>query len=285
MTTATKTLQALDRSDYGDQESSYRKHLGASIIGRPCARQIWYIFYWALEVRHAAQRVRLFKRGHREEERLFSRLRRIGVTVYNVDAAGKQYRMAAHGGHFGGSFDGVGVGLPDLPPGTPAILECKTHNEDSFDSLRAKGLRDSKWEHYVQTVLYIDRFALEWGLYYAVDKNSDREHADIVQADPMTAAFYLERAAKIIASAQPPERISNKPSWWQCRMCDFKDICHDTAKPALNCRTCIHSQPVEGGWHCGKWGRPIPDALQVTGCTEHVYREGLWNFGTFKKTR
>ena len=52
---------------------------------------------------------------------------------------GRQWRVEAHGGHFGGSLDGVALGLLEAPK-TWHVLEFKTHSVKSFADLVAKGV-------------------------------------------------------------------------------------------------------------------------------------------------
>src|SRR5690606_25468238 len=84
---------------------------------------------------------------------------------------GKQYRISHENGHFGGSGDGVAVGIPDLAPETPALTEWKTHNDKSFADLKKRGVRESKPEHYVQMCTYMRKMGLAVALYGAVNKN------------------------------------------------------------------------------------------------------------------
>ena len=82
------------------------------LIGKSCARALWYDFRWATPARFEGRMLRLFETGQREEERLGRNLRATGATVLEVDpATGRQFRVEAHGGHFGGSLDGIAIGL------------------------------------------------------------------------------------------------------------------------------------------------------------------------------
>ena len=82
----------------------------------------------------------------------------------------------------------------------------------------------------------------------------------------------MERAASIIFAAEPPLRLSDDASWFECKFCSFHDHCHGTAAPAATCRSCAHATPMAGGtWACERPGheQPLPDTLQRTGCDEH----------------
>ena len=67
-------------------------------------------------------------------------LRATGATVLEVDPeTGRQWRVEAHGGHFGGSLDAVAIGLREAPK-TWHVVEFKTHSAKSFRDLVAKGV-------------------------------------------------------------------------------------------------------------------------------------------------
>ena len=59
-----------------------RTHLGISEIGEDCKRKLWYKFRWvAFETHLMVRMLRLFKRGHREEEKFINYLEGIGCRV------------------------------------------------------------------------------------------------------------------------------------------------------------------------------------------------------------
>lgn len=133
---STPTLTAIYASYEARQGDGFRDHLGASIIGKSCARALWYDFRWVTPSRHSGRLLRLFETGQLEEDRMVRNLRATGATVLEVDPdTGRQFRVEAHGGHFGGSLDGVALGLLEAPK-TWHVLEFKTHSAKSFADLR-----------------------------------------------------------------------------------------------------------------------------------------------------
>lgn len=58
-----------------------RTHLGISEIGDPCSRRLYYKFHWMKFEYFDGRMRRLFKRGHREEERFINYLEGIGFDV------------------------------------------------------------------------------------------------------------------------------------------------------------------------------------------------------------
>lgn len=262
---------------YRADSDPFRTHLGASIIGQDCARKIYYDWHWATREKNSGRLLRLFNRGHLEEMRLIALLKMIGVEVYQHDQEGKQYRISDCAGHYGGSGDGIGVGIPDIQPGMAALLEFKTHNDKSFIKLVKEGVKLAKPEHYAQMNQYMGKFVLPVGLYGAVNKNNDDIHWELVPFDRENYEAYSERARKIVWMTSIPTRINNSPSWFQCSWCSHKKLCHNLGGiPDQNCRTCVHSQPVDDGNNGGAWscrlynGAVIPKDVQFNGCQSYA---------------
>jgi hypothetical protein len=261
---------------YQGANEGHRSHLGASLIGGKCARAIWYGFHWAVKPKFKGQTLRLFNRGHLEEGRFIAMLLIIGAQVFQQDENGKQFRISGAGGHFGGSGDGVAIGIPDLPEGLPCLLEFKTHNDASFKKLEKEGVREAKFEHFVQMQTYMHKMNLTVALYGAVNKNNDALHLELIGYEPTVGVQFEERAVIIIHSKVPPEKISKSPGWFDCKWCDHKPHCHGKDKMEVNCRTCHWSwaNTETGTWQCEHPDvrvDAIPKDVQLIGCPAHEY--------------
>lgn len=237
---------------YEGKNEGFRSHLGASVLGKECARQIWYGWRWFKKPKFSARMLRLFNRGHLEEGRIIALLLTIGCRVVQQDENGKQFRISELGGHLGGSGDGQIFGLPDLLDVLKCLAEFKTHNAKSFAKLAKEGVQKSKPEHYVQMQIYMRKMNEQFTLYVGVNKDTDDIHCEIVELDALCADQYLERGRKIIMIQQAPDRLRNASmGYYGCNLCDVKDICLQGAKPEHNCRTCMWSRPLENGtWIC-----------------------------------
>ena len=260
-------------------DNNRRPHLGCSELGKECKRAVWYGFRWALTKQFEGRMLRLFLRGHREEELFMDELRAIGCEVYDRDPDTKQqHRFVGYKGHLQGSADAIGRGIPHGPK-TWAIIECKTHGEKSFKDLIAKGVKTSKPEHYAQMMLYMGFSELERALYLAVNKNTDELYDEWVHFNQEEFDQYLAKAKDVIDSDTPPPGLSTDPSWYQCKMCDFSPICHTEQVPDKNCRTCVHASPIdEGQWLCADQNRNLSVAEQRIGCRAHLYIPPLINY-------
>ena len=272
------TIKAIVRHYEANQDDGMRSHLGGSVIGRPCDRALWYSFHWTTKVHHNGQLLRLFQTGHLAEARFVQDLRDTGIKVFDSDpATGEQFRVSACNGHFGGSFDGVGLGFIEAPK-TWHLIEMKTHNDKPFTALVKHGVREAKPEHYVQmqVYMYLAKPQLKRAFYIAVNKNTDELYGERVKLDTSVAKASIDRAEAIIASDRPLNKISDDPSWYQCKFCDHAQACHGQAAPQVNCRTCLHSTPVnDGNWHCARHDINIPQHQQKTGCEQHLYNPFL----------
>lgn len=267
----TPTLSAIWEAYESRQGDGFREHLGASLIGKSCARALWYDFRWTTPSAHQGRILRLFETGQLEEARLVRNLRATGATVLEVDPeTGRQFRVEAHGGHFGGSMDAVAIGLLEAPK-TWHVIEFKTHSAKSFAELSAKGVALAKPQHDAQMQVYMRLTGITRALYMAVCKNTDALHIERLRIDAEMADRLLEKAGRIIFAQHPPEGISRDPAWFECRMCDHHGLCHGEDAAAITCRSCLHATPVEGGWHCARHDCALDADDQRRACPRHLF--------------
>lgn len=264
-----------------DADDGNRPHLGASLIGHACERYLWMTFRWVDSKKFPGRMLRLFETGSLAEARFVANLKRIGVEVHDTTPDGKQWRVSALGGHFAGSMDGAGRGFPEAPK-TWAVIEFKTHGEKSFTELVKKKVQAAKPQHYAQMQVYMGETGMERAMYMAVNKNTDELYCEWVHFDPVEYAKLKARAERVVRAAEPPLRVSNDPSWFICKLCDFAEHCHGEKAPAVNCRTCAHSTPEmdgDGRWTCNVPVQPIGEGAgenidiqrQRAGCGQHRY--------------
>ena len=263
---------------YRGKEDAHRSHFGFSNIGETCARKLWFSWKWVMAKKFPARVLRLFNRGHLEEARFLAMLVAAGFDVHFETADGGQFKFADHNGHAGSAFDGVVIGLPELEAGTPALTEMKTHADKSYKEVVRKGVREAKWVHYVQMQVYMRKAQVEWALYMAVNKNDDDLYCELIKFEPLVADRYIDRAGMILNSDEAPPRVNDSPGWYECKWCDYNEMCHQAKLPEINCRTCMHSSPVGNAkWHCVHHNVEISKADQLQGCNTHMFNPHLLN--------
>lgn len=265
------TIEAIYAAYESDAGDGLRVHLGASLIGKECERALWYDFRWTTRRKFPGRVLRLFETGQMEESRLVRNLRRTSATVLDTDPeTGRQWRVEAHGGHFGGSLDAVAIGLLEAPK-TWHVVEFKTHSAKSFVELKRDGVRKSKPRHWAQMQVYLRLTGMTRAMYVAVCKDTDEIYIERLQADREEGERLIARAERIIHARHPPARISGDPAWWQCRTCEHHELCHDASAAEITCRSCLHATPIENGWHCARWDRRLSTADQRRACERHLY--------------
>lgn len=248
------------------RRDAHRPHLGGSQIGNECSRALWYQFRHMDRADFDGRVLRLFETGDREEARIVANLRAVGVTVWDRDPdTGKQIRFTAHDGHFALSLDGVGQGFKESSQ--PHTLEFKTMNEKNFRAMERDGCQKSKPVYWAQCQIGMHLAGLDRCAFIAVNKNTDEIYMERIKLDVAEAIQLVAKAGEIIWSDKPPAKLSNDPSFWKCKFCDFHAVCHRGRPPEVNCRTCAHATPEKGGdgaWSCAKgreFGAPCPQHL------------------------
>ena len=264
-----KTIEQMIDEHHEKQQGGGRMHLGCSQLGDPCDRRLWLNFRWATPERFSGRMLRLFRRGHNEEQIIINDLRAIGIHITDTGAAQSRVDF---GKHVSGSIDGkIHYGVPEAPR-KQHIAEFKTHSLKSFTELEKKGVKESKPQHYDQMQCYMLGTKIDRALYVAVCKDNDKLHIERVKLDKAHAEKLIKKGHRITMAERMPEPISADPSWYQCKFCPSSEFCHQSKLTTeVNCRTCAHSTPKEDStFFCERWQDTIPKTTQKTGCRSHV---------------
>lgn len=269
-----RTAELID-AYHAENQGKPRSHLGVSLLGHKCDRYLWLNFRWAVIERFNGRMLRLFRRGHNEEQTVVNDLRAIGM---EVQSTGSSQARVDFGNHVSGSIDGIiKYGVPEAP-NKPHVLEIKTHSKKSFDELVAKGVQAAKPQHYVQMQVYMLGKKIDRALYVAVCKNDDRIYTERVRLDEEVAQMHVRRGHFIANAEELPPPLSQDPSWHACKFCPAHEFCHETKlTKEVNCRTCAHATATpDSTWTCARWGNAeIPYEHQLTGCPSHVLHPAL----------
>ena len=269
----TQSVAAMIDAAHEARPSKPRPHMGASMLAHPCDRWLWLSFRWAVQPVFPGRILRLFRRGHREEDMIIADLRAAGIRVRNL---GSQERVD-FGSHVSGSIDAIiDGGIPDAP-NTVHIGEFKTHALKSFNTMVNNGVEKAKPEHYGQMQVYMHGTGIDRALYLAVCKDDDRIYTERLQYRPEVAEKLIERGKRLALAERMPEPISTDPSWYQCRFCPANEFCHESKlTDHVNCRTCAHSTPMaDSTWHCARYDSTIEVEYQHEGCPSHTLHPDL----------
>ena len=265
MIDAKDLLNRIDVKIVEEHEKEPRRgYLGISQLGVECDRALWYGFHWASFEKFDAQKLRLFARGHKEEERFIEWLKPICEELLPLNPkTGKQWKVTAHNDIMAGHMDGV-----CKIDGEWYLLEFKTHGDKSFkELLKLKSVRAVKPVHYSQTQQYMHLAKLKAALYFGINKNTDEIYIEVLPYDADYAIIDFHRGLDCILDKDGTSsvRISEAQSWWQCNMCNYKPVCKGGKLPDRNCRTCRHSVAcVKDTWVCEKFDKTLTKDEQIT---------------------
>ena len=103
------------------------------------------------------------------------------------------------------------------------------------------------------------KYKIKYGIYLIENKNDSDITVQVVELDWELGHHLENKAFDIIEAKSPPHKISQQPSYYECKYCNFQDICHFGEAVEENCRSCKNSSPVERGeWFCSKYSTIIP---------------------------
>lgn len=274
----------------------HRTYYGASALGKRCDREMFFYYRKAAEpldpnimtnaeIEVEGAKMRLFDRGHLEEDRFIKRITPFFENVYPVDPeTGKQFEIVncegMHKGHSDGEADRFilnGITFDDS-----YLLEFKTHNESSFDKLAGKkrpdgtrpwktSIQKAKSDHYAQIQDYLfHRPHLKGCFYFAVCKNNDDWYIEFVERNTESAVAELERVSKTIWADQAPPKMSgaSHTNFYCAYFCDFKAQCFGDKPLRKTCRTCYAFSVCGSQNICGEEVKSLDDG-DMTPCSKY----------------
>ena len=195
-----------------------RRYIGASSIGKPCARTVWYGYHGAEEEPINPRSQITFQIGKELESMILEYLKKSGIFIVSQ---GKFFQDAEIQ-EFQGHVDGVIV----LPDETRAILEIKTAKDSSYNQFVKHGLK--KWQeiYYSQLQSYMGMSGIHKGVLLAINKNTSEMHEEWIDFDYSWYQWLKTLAYTIKNTESAPPKISESPSYFICKQCQFKRVCH-----------------------------------------------------------
>lgn len=110
----------------------------------------------------------------------------------------------------------------------------------------------------------------KFALYLAVNKDTDELYGEIVKLDKVYANMHIDKAGRIIVATTAPQRLNENPSWYECKFCNYTDICHGQEVPEVSCRSCTYSSPAQDKtWFCDYHSQFIPHKYESKHCKHY----------------
>jgi len=197
-------------------------------------------------------------------------LENIGYTITD-----EQKEIVTGQGHVKGHIDGIVHGVVEAPK-TPHLAEFKTMKDSKFKELKKKGtIKAAHPVYYAQAQMYMHYLDLTRTLFIVANKNDDDLYIERIHYNKDFCKENERRYESILISADPPARAFTR-TYFECKWCDAKGICHEKLIPEKNCRTCKHVElMVEGQWLCGLYESPIPLEFQRIGCDQYKLNQAM----------
>jgi hypothetical protein len=211
---------------------------------------------------------RIFDLGHACEDILINSLEKAGVEISR-----QQEEVPGWGGHIWGFIDGVAKNVPEAPK-TDHLWEGKSMNDRIFKTVKKKGVRSAKFEHYVQMQMYMGKKGLTRALYTAINKNDSEIYVERVRFSEPDYREYMSRGMDVVCHEIPPPNLFQDPNKQVCKWCDFASICYDGDPILKSCRTCKFVDiEDEGKWSCSKFKKELAIDEQELACPDYCQIE------------
>lgn len=169
-----------------------------------------------------------------------------------------------------GFFSGAGDGVVSKD-GIRYVCEYKTANDASFKALKRGQLESIKPLHFAQMQINGDKFNCTHAIYLCVNKNTDELFCDVIEIDPIKVEAIKAKAQYVTLTDKPPPRIASKPSAFQCKFCNVKDVCWGFELPRVHCYNCVNAVKYKS---TGAFGCEVDSKKQLDPamkCDQHVY--------------
>lgn len=206
------TLGIVDKTiEEAGAKKKPRRYLGMSNLGDPCSRRLWLQYHTDFVPSLSGRVLRLFDTGHLIERRVIRDLKKAGFKV-----TGRQLKFKDFGGKMRGHCDGIVEGIPESS--RPHILEIKSANTKNFKEFLSKGVSANE-KYLAQVNLYMSYAGLDRALVIIENKDDSARYQERVRLDCSLVERLRSKVQAIIEAKTPPRGISDRPDWFECRIC------------------------------------------------------------------
>jgi len=229
-----------------------RTYLGASQIGDPCLRKLYYSYsHTPVDIGRelTARAIRIFDTGHAGEDAAALQMGAVDVPetdVFRTTAvrwmkdAGfdlltrdpktkEQFGFTVLNGRLKGHTDGKIVSGPltdEIP--YPVGWEHKALNTKNWSKIKRHGLKEASPLYYGQCHIYMGY--MEWPAYIftATNKNTQELNHELITYDAREAQTQTDRAVTVIRAVEAGDllpRLTDNPDFYLCKFCDWRFRC------------------------------------------------------------
>ncbi len=226
-----------------NQRQTPRQYLGGSRLGVACERALQFEYARAPKDDGRdfdGQTLRIFAAGHVFEDLAIDWLRKAGFELYTTKGnkpGGEQFGFSVAGGRIRGHVDGI-INAAPVMDGFPALWECKSLNNKSWNDTVKRGVTVSKPIYAAQIATYqaymessVPGISQNPALFTAINKDTAELHHELVPFDGGLAQRMSDKAVRVIQATEAGEllpRIAQSADFFECKFCDWSDRCWRT---------------------------------------------------------
>lgn len=215
---------------YAESRKDDRKpHIGPSAIGHDCVRKIWYEARPTEKDPISGRILRLMDSGKDFEAVFIFWLQNVGYNAWGADETYQHPEIKS----FYGTPDAFIFGENDSSLAL-CLVEFKTLNASMFSKLKKSPLQDSFPVYYAQCQAYMGLAGLQQCLFMALNKNDHTIHAEEVHFHEGAYRLIEDKARYISECETEPNRVASTPMFYQCKMCEYSNVCWDKKNDQKN---------------------------------------------------
>lgn len=225
------------------REETPRNYIGASAIGDECARKVqldlWPTFHPAKrpprKLPLEAKSIAIFERGHRAEPLVAEWLRAAQYDLVTEKAEGGQFGFITGDAQIRGHADGLFRNF--FPSDSPrlsdiiasmALWENKCVNGKGFRAVARHGVLKQYPKYDTQVQLLMAYLELPATLFSFLNAETGELWFELTPFNQQRAQAASDRAVHILRATRAGDllpKVSNDPSYFACRFCDFREEC------------------------------------------------------------
>ena len=203
-------------------DTECRQYIGASSIGSPCERKLWYGYTGVAGTNTEPQLQRTFDIGKSLEKLVLDYLEAAGCTLQRKPSL--LFFRHRDIPQLQGHADAIWY-INGEPP-RQAIIEVKTARHSSFNVFVEKGLAEWYPVYYAQVQAYMGMSGIHEAYVIAINKDTSALHDECVRFDAQNYEMLCNKALRIVAAEEAPARINQNSSFFICRNCQYNKVCH-----------------------------------------------------------
>ncbi len=203
-------------------EYQTRDYIGASTIGNPCLRYIWYEYHFKEKeniIPPPPHLVLTWEIGKSLELLIIDWLRKAGI---DISLCQKTLKSRNHD-FFRGHVDAIWIKDGE----EHAIIEIKTANNKNFNDFDKNGLKYWNRQYYCQLQSYMGMSGIKKTYVLVLNKDTGKLCDELIEFDEFDYRELELKALIVYKEKEPLPRVNSSPLWYQCKVCKYRKVCHD----------------------------------------------------------